>query len=84
MDLVGDEALEALARQLVSEGRLPGYGASQIRARYGDGSACALCGKRIGTHDVMYDLRFGAGRSGERLNIHLECFLCWERAIVRK
>ncbi len=81
MDLVGDEALEALARQLVSEGRLPNYGASQIRARYGDGSACALCGKRIGTNDVMYDLRFGAE---ERLNFHLECFLCWERTLVRK
>ena len=81
---VSDEAFEKLARQLVSEGRLPSYGASQILAGYGDESACALCGRHVARDDVMYELRFGSGRTAERFTMHLKCFLSWERVLLRK
>jgi hypothetical protein len=82
-DLLADDALAVLVRQLVSDARLPDFAASQIIARYGDDSSCAACGKNVRNDDVMYELRFGIGRAGDLLKMHLRCFLAWERAITR-
>jgi hypothetical protein len=77
---VDKDALSALVRQHLAEGRLPGSAASQIRASFGDESACAVCEKCMSHDDVTYELRF-AGADVQPLRMHLRCFLAWEEAI---
>jgi hypothetical protein len=82
--VVVEDSLVELARRLLSEGKLPSYSASQVIAGFGDGSSCALCGKRMDADQVIYELRFGPRHGAEIVRLHFQCFRAREHALGRR
>jgi hypothetical protein len=69
-----EKVLFALARQYISQGRLPDAVPSAVAAGSGTREACSLCGSTIEPDDIEYEFDVG----GEvRCFFHLRCHAIW-------
>jgi hypothetical protein len=72
-------ALRERIRDLLANRRLPGHSANQIRASFGDGTVCAVCGRATHPSTVKYELRFGGADELRSIFMHHDCFDVYER-----
>jgi hypothetical protein len=69
-----------MARQRITDGRLPLLFSGDITAGYGNGSRCCLCELPIEKQHVEYEVP--DGESGRTLSMHLSCHAAWQLECV--
>jgi hypothetical protein len=73
---VQPEALRALIREMLQDGRLPRDSAQRVRGSPGDGATCDACGEIITANQVMMEVGPFPGEK-QSLCFHADCFQLW-------
>jgi hypothetical protein len=74
--------LQALISDHIAEGRLPTAVIRKVKASYGSGSGCAVCGHEIGTQQVEYEVT--DERNADLLLFHFNCYVAWYAECIRR
>ena len=78
MPLTGKEkALFALARDRITQGRLPHTVPGSVWAGAGSRDKCSLCEQTIEPDQVEYEL---SGNGGAMIRFHMRCHAIWQLA----
>jgi hypothetical protein len=59
------------------DGKLPARSPDRVSGGLGSGAGCAICGRRVNTDELEFELEFDAGEHGERparYTVHLQCY----------
>jgi hypothetical protein len=67
--------------EAIRSSKLPARSPERTFGGQGCGALCVICGQRINTDELEYELEFAPGEDGkdpEEYHIHLGCFLAWE------
>jgi hypothetical protein len=73
-DLDSWNELRVRARDLIDYGRLPAQFSRDIRASFGTGNLCSLCGHPIANHQVEFQVLLGPVYW---LALHVLCYRAW-------
>ena len=72
-----EEALRALAREYIANGRLPRTVPGLFWAGSGTGATCDLCGLPIEPEQVEYEF---TAENGTTFDFHMRCHAIWQLA----
>lgn len=78
---LSEEDLRSIARQLISDGRLPVIFSENLFGGYGSGLPCCLCEQPIERKHVEYEVT--DPRNGRAFRFHLVCHAAWELECVQ-
>jgi hypothetical protein len=72
--------LHASLEDAIRSGKLPDRSPERTWAGPGCGGPCMICGQRINTDELEYELEFGRSdnQQPEGYHIHIGCFWAWE------
>ena len=73
--LLSAKEVLALIRERVCTGQLPSGSPDKTYGTKGSNSACACCGRKIGSHEVEYEVHFRS--FPQALSTHLSCYQIW-------
>lgn len=71
------KALRQRARELLDDGTLPPAPSSAFGGIHGKSEVCALCGLRIGTEQLSYEVETKVGANMQALYFHPNCHAAW-------
>lgn len=75
------EVIAKIVRQ-VRDGELPTGSLSTMPGGWGDEDAfCVVCGRSIGTSQVLYEIVYDEGGAKGTLTAHLHCHDLWRQAL---
>ncbi len=67
--------VRVLIRQRVRTGELPSGPADKTYGSNGSNTACACCGRNIGSHEIEYEVHFDS--SPRAYSTHFHCYQIW-------